>query len=231
MPQLSAFTRMLWAANHSVDDFTVSLNQVRLPLQWFESFADLAFGPMERRCRRRAPHSVLITFDGSLTGGGATLQAGVTQYNTAHQQPYVAYWHDEWTSAELELLQVIRDDPAGQARLEAWTMLCSIVVWKDILRKADGGLAVMGDALGVLHGAQKFKSNDAVLNLIMAEAALILAPMGRDLRAVHLWTQRNITCDRLSRLQKSPADITELQGVTRSIRHIPECKVLSSRRC
>ena len=183
---------------------------------------------MERKCRRRARHSLLITFDGSLTGGGATIQTGITQFNTAHQQPYIAYWHDAWTDDELKLLQIVRDDPAGQARLEAWTMLYSLFVWKDILREASGGLAVMGDALGVLHGAQ-FKANDAVLNLVMAEAALILAPMGRDIRAIHLWTQRNVTCDRLSRLQKNRADIPELQGVKRSMRQILECKVLSSR--
>ena len=51
--------------------------------------------------------------------------------------------------------------------------------WKEVLRGATGGLAVMGDALGVLHGAQKSEANDVVLNWIMAEAALILAPMGR----------------------------------------------------
>ena len=173
---------------------------------------------------------MLITFDGSFTGGGATLQAGVTQFNTAHRQPYISYWHDTWTDEELELLQIVRGDPAGQARLEAWTMLYSHYVWKDILREASGGLAVMGDALGVLHGAQKFKANDAVLNLIMAEAAIILAPMGRDIRAIHLWTQRNVTCDRLSRLQKDRASIPEeLQGAKRSMRRFLECKVLSSR--
>ena len=96
----------------------------------------------------------------------------------------------------------------------------------------------MGDALGVLHGAQKSKANDVVLNLIMAEAALILAPMGRDIRAIHLWTQRNVTCDRLSRLQGATTAGTaqeqteipkELRGAQRTARRSPECKVLSGR--
>ena len=96
----------------------------------------------------------------------------------------------------------------------------------------------MGDARGVLHGAQKFKANVGVLNLIMAEAALILAPMGRDIRAIHLWTQRNVTCDRLSRLQIPTAAGTaneqteipkELHGVQRTSRRSLDCKVLSGR--
>ena len=55
--------------------------------------------------------------------------------------------------------------------------------------------------LGLFLTCGLFKSNDAELNLIVAEAGLILAPMGRDIRSVHLWTQRNVTCDRQSRLR------------------------------
>ena len=58
----------------------------------------------------------------------------------------------------------------------------------------------MGDALGVLHDARRFKAHDKVLNETMAEVALLLAPIGQDIRAVHLWTQRNTTCDLLNRL-------------------------------
>ena len=74
MPQLNAFTRRLWAAIHASSEFTIPLRQVRTPLRWFAALADETYGPLERRCRRRAKHSVLITFDGSLSGGGATLQ-------------------------------------------------------------------------------------------------------------------------------------------------------------
>ena len=63
----------------------------------------------------------------------------------------------------------------------------------------------MGDALGVLHDATKFRANDPILNSLTAELALILEPMGHDLRAVRLWTQRNSTCDGLSRLSEKKA--------------------------
>ena len=66
--------------------------------------------------------------------------------------------------------------------------------------ESQGALAIMGDALGVLHDARRFRAKDKVLNLIMAELALIIAPMGQELRTAHLWTQRNSTCDLLSRL-------------------------------
>ena len=83
---------------------------------------------MERRCRRRAEHRVLITFDGSLSGGGATLQAGITRYDTAHLQPYVAYWACEWTDQELRQVGVKRGGPAGQARLEAVTFCFTVYI-------------------------------------------------------------------------------------------------------
>ena len=75
MPQLNAFTRMLWAAIHSGQEATIARKQVCTPLSWFAALSDSAFGPLERRCRRKSKYSLLITFDGSLTGGGATLQA------------------------------------------------------------------------------------------------------------------------------------------------------------
>ena len=205
MPQLNAFTRMIWAAIHVNTEFTVPVKRVQKPLQWFSALAEMTFGPLERNCRRRAGHSVLITFDGSLSGGGATLQAGIRNFSGAHLQPMLSFWAGAWTDEELKLLQIKRGDPAGQARLEAFTLLHSVSTWRKILSTSSGSLAIMGDALGVLHDAQKFRARDSVLNAVMAELALIIAPMGHDLRAIHLWTQRNETCDALSRLTEGAA--------------------------
>ena len=130
--------------------------QVSMPLHWFAAFAEQDFGPMERRCRRRASHFTLITVNGSLSGGGATLQAGIRQFSAAHRQKLVVYWTTEWTDEELSQVQVSRGDPAGQARLEALTLLHSVHIWKEIIRDSAGALAVMGDALGVLHDAANF---------------------------------------------------------------------------
>ena len=226
MPQLNAFTRMLWAAVYSGSEFVIARRQVELPLRWLAALADENFGPLERRCRRRATHHVLITFDGSLTGGGATLQAGIEEFSHAHTRPFVSYWAANWTEQDLERLQVKKGDPAGQARLEAFTLLISVFLWQRILREAQGTFAVMGDALGVLHDARKFRAKDRVLNEVMAEMALLVAPMGQDLRAVHLWTQCNSTCDVLSRLTADQSIPEQLGTTQRTMRRQFDYKIL-----
>ena len=127
----------------------------------------------------------------------------------------MAFWADTWADEELERLQVTRGDPAGQARLEAFTLLHTIHAWRRILCVATGPLAGIGDALGVLHDAQKFRAADPILNSIMAELALVIAPMSHELRVIHLWTQRNTTCDALSRLTVSRELPDSLQSVKR----------------
>ena len=138
----------------------------------------------------------------------------------------VAYWADTWTDEELAMLQVTRGDPAGHARLEAFTLLHSIHTWRSILCVATGSLSVMGDALGVLHDAQNIRAADPILNLIMAELALVIAPMGHELRAIHLWTQRNTTCDALSRLTASKELPESLKSVRRVKRRSLHYKVM-----
>ena len=124
------------------------------------------------------------------------------------------------------MLQVTRGDPAGQARLEAFTLLHSIHTWRKILCVTSGSLSVMGDALGVLHGAQKCRAADPVLKLIMAELALVIAPRGHELRAIHWWTQRNTTCDALSRLTASKELPESLKSVRRVKRRSLHYKVM-----
>ena len=226
MPQMSAFTRMLWAAVCSGSEFIVVRRQVLMPLQWLSALPDMDFGQLERRCRNRAGHHVLLTFDGSLTGGGATLQAGVEQFSTAHQRPYVAYWAAASSEEDLARVQVSRGDPAGQARLEAMALLRSMHAWRKVIQAAHGKLAVVGDALGVLRNARKFRAQDKVLNEVMAAIALILAPMGQDIRAVHLWTQRNTTCDMPSRIAEGQPLPAVLSQTPRTQRHELRYRIL-----
>ena len=115
--------------------------------------------------------------------------------------PVVAYWTGRWTDADLQLVEARRGDPAGRARLEALTLWMSIVKWEPVLRQAQGKLLVIGDALGVLHDAVRLKARDPILNLIMSEKALVIAPSGGDICAARLWTERNSDCDELSRHQ------------------------------
>ena len=230
MPQLKPFATMVWAALHSTTLPTIRLQQVQVPFQWFEAFAKTEFGPVERRCRRGAPHFMAVTFDGSLVGGGATLRAGVTCLKTASKLPIVTYWYDTWSDAELRVLQVARGDPAGQARLEAYTLLVSMWCWRKLLAASNGGLAIIGDALGVVNDSLKLRSSDRILSMIMGELARVLAPMGKHLTGAHVWSERNTTCDGLGRMSSTSQLPHELRAVKRTRRSSPDFKVLSAPR-
>ena len=49
----------------------------------------------------------------------------------------------------------------------------------------------------------------------MVELAVITAPLGQDIRTLHLWTQRNQTCDALSRLASGKAAPEVLKNAVR----------------
>ena len=134
---------------------------------------------VERHCRRPAPYTVVITFDGTLTGGGATLQVGVRDRAETRTKPVIAYWADRWRADDIELMQFAPGDSAGQAKCEALTLLVSIATWRPILEATQGLLTFVGNALGVLHDALKLKAHEPVLNGIMGELALLLAPSAR----------------------------------------------------
>jgi hypothetical protein len=58
----------------------------------------------------------------------------------------------------------------------------------------------LGDALGMLYGAAKFRSKDPILNRIFMEMALLFAPRGSTLEAVHIWSEESHIADALSRI-------------------------------
>ena len=70
--------------------------------------------------------------------------------------------------------------------------------------------------MGVLYDALRFKAREATLNCLVGELALQLAPLGADIRAAHIWSERNQICDALSRLQDdSEPDAPQLRGAQR----------------
>ena len=169
--------------------------------------------PVERHCRRPAAFYTLITFDGSLTGGGATLHVGVPSLSEASRRPIVAYTSAVWSQSDLAMISVRAGDPAGQARVEALTLAMALRTWKEILLTTHGMLAVRGDALGILMDVVKLKARDPVLNLLAHDMSLTIAPTGLDLRVAHVWTEKNKVCDLLSRRQsEGPIDHPELNA-------------------
>ena len=107
---------------------------------------------------------------------------------------------------------------AGPPRCEAYTLLLSIATWRMIIGTSQGSLAIIGNALGILHDAIKLKAKDPALNLIVGELALLIAPFGLDIRAAHVWSERNKVCDTLSRLptEATTPDLPELKAATRT---------------
>jgi hypothetical protein len=56
-----------------------------------------------------------------------------------------------------------------------------------------------------MHSAVRFKSADPFINLLCMELALLFAPHGSELEAVHLWSENNHIADALSRLHEGAA--------------------------
>ena len=98
------------------------------------------------------------------------------------------------------------------------TLLHSVSLWRKIIAEALGRLAIIGDALGVLHDALKLKARISVLNAIMCKLALLLAPTGQSIQGAHVWSERNSVCDDLSRWTNSAAPPKSLTAVPRTSR-------------
>ena len=96
-------------------------------------------------------------------------------------------------------MKLERGNPMGQARLEAYPLLMALRTWKELLREAQGQLAIRGDALGALQDVLRMRARDKVVNDVTGELALIVAPFGGDIRTAHLWSEQNTVCDVLSR--------------------------------
>ena len=102
------------------------------------------------------------------------------------------------------------------ARWEAYMLLCAFRAWDRVIASSSGAPLAVGDALGMLHGAVKFKSKDPAINCIFMELALLFAPRGGTLSAVHFWSEENDVADDLSRLEEGAAIPAIVSGVRRT---------------
>ena len=119
-------------------------------------------------------------------------------------------------------MKATRGEARGLAVLEAYALLLSVSTWARILEQAQGALHIRGDALGVLQSMLRFKAKDPVLNAIAGELAYLIAPIGLDLRAAHIWSERNVVCDYLSRLPPGERPLRkELAGAVYATRKPP----------
>ena len=110
--------------------------------------------------------------------------------------------------------------------MEAYTLHVCVATWNHVLQQVDGGLTFMSCALGVLHDAFKLRAKDATLNALLADTALIMAPLGLQVNGVHPWSQRNATCDSLSRLRENESIPERLRQATKTNVKRPAFKIL-----
>ena len=200
LPQITVYTARLWAAIATKQEL-INLHQIHTPVKWLRAIAGQEMKPVICHCRPPTNYFSLITFDASLTGAGATLQSGLRTIDEAASKPIVSYWHSIWSVQDLATVKVTKGEPSGQAALEAYALLISVATWAKVLEQAQGALHIRGDALGILQSMLRFKAKDPILNAIAGELAYLIAPIGFDLRAAHIWSERNVTCDYLSRLK------------------------------
>ena len=81
-------------------------------------------------------------------------------------------------------------------------MFIAIRLWINDLR---GPLVVCGDAEGILADLVQFRAKSPMVNEIAKELALHLAPQGLTVAGIHIWGERNVLADELSRLAEPGA--------------------------
>ena len=152
------------------------------------------------------------------------IQFGLPAMKDIANHQILTYMSVLWSDADLHAVKVTRGDPAGQARLEALALLTAPNTWAKLIADAQGRLVIRGDALEFLFDVLRFRARDPVLNDLAGEMALLTAPWGVDLRAIHVWSEKNEVCDELSRLARGERhQIRQLRLIpeTRPVRVVP----------
>ena len=206
------YCRMIWAAATSHPAGRESWDKVAGPrvrwaLRWIIAAVQLQLGTFSRTFPLVPPSEVcVITFDASLTGGGATLH----MQEDASGKP-VAYLHGTWSDQDENELGANRVNPKFQAHWEAYMLLRAVSAWNEVL-KQPFKLTLRGDALGVLQGVVAGRARNPGVNLVIAEMQLRLTATAHDLSAVHWWSEHNKVCDDLSRMTDSDQPPREVAG-------------------
>ena len=105
-------------------------------------------------------------------------------------------------------------------------LLLAVRTGAPVIFGSRGTLRVVGDALGVLQGAVKIKAKDGIINAIFMELALLFAPVGAELSAVHIWSEDNVLADVHSPLDEGAVLPPHLTKVPRGLPRRDRFRVL-----
>ena len=224
---------MFWAAltSCSAGPKHVWTKQIALALHWFTAFLNMGSGLITRKVRVDPPNTrPVIAFDASVYGGGAVLwvvpasiQVDAATLRTLKPWAFLAV---PWTDVHRRLTGASGQESGDMARWEAFCLLMSITAWEKVIFQSTGNLLAIGDALGMLHGAVRFKSQDPAINVMFMELALLFAPRGATLEAMHLWSEENELADALSRIESDFVIPPSLTQVPRTSWSSPEWRIL-----
>ena len=158
--------------------------------------------------------------DASPTGCGAAIYflnaaISIDLQSLAAATPW-AWMARRWTTYDENVAQGWIGDPGSQARWEAYAAISAVMLWSKAIFAARGTLTIVGDALGVLFGTSALHSKDVHINRLLMELALVLAPTGRTLEAIHVWSEDNGLADQLSRMKPNDQIPAELRDVSRT---------------
>ena len=113
-------------------------------------------------------------------------------------RPAAQFLSVPWSSTHEALIDGVIGIPDHQATWEAFAFAVALRTW--VTPATQGQVTIIGDAAGVIGNLVSMRSRSPIINDVIKEVALHLAPLGLDLMGLHLWAEQNEQADQLSRL-------------------------------
>ena len=217
LPQVRPFVRQVWGAlaapRSAKAKHLVYRKQVASALHWLLTLADVAEGGLSRTVHAADKHKwgLVIVTDASPWGGGALLWSSWQAYDK--NEPANEFIQVEWTALHERLVMGKVGLPEHQASFEMLMMILALRTWTD--HHTRGTVTMVGDAAGALCDLVAMRAKTVVLNNLIKEAALHLAPLGLDVQGLHIWGVNNEMADQLSRWTASGARPSWLTSSTK----------------
>ena len=210
VPSLKPYVQMLWATASAKPAGSESKTwcagqRVALATTWILAMLCRRSQMLRRLFLVHQPDTtVIIVFDASLTGGGATLLDSSGDDIT----DFIVTCWDDWDHATLCAEE---GNPRHQAEWETYMLLLACATWLPKIHHSSR-LLFRGDAKGILQSVLARRARNPRINLIVAEIQLTLSISEHLVEAEHIWSEKNEVCDALSRRGEGQAFPAEVQG-------------------